>query len=106
MEKNNFSINEIRKKVMPLAKRHDVEKVYLFGSYAKGEADAESSLDVYIEKGEIASVFQVAGFINDLQDEFDCLIDFFTGEIKDKRIHQMISCEGVLIYDHSCSMSA
>ena len=31
--------------VRPLAKKYHVKEIYLFGSYARGEADAQSDLD-------------------------------------------------------------
>ena len=39
--------------VKPLAKKYHVKAIYLFGSYARGEADENSDLDflVYIDEG-------------------------------------------------------
>ena len=38
--------------VRPLAKKYHVKEVYLFGSYARGEADAQSDLDFLIFGGD------------------------------------------------------
>lgn len=34
-----FSIDYIRAKTIPIAKKHGVKRLSLFGSYARGEAD-------------------------------------------------------------------
>lgn len=36
----------------PLAKKYHVKEIYLFGSYARGEADAQSDLDFLIFGGD------------------------------------------------------
>lgn len=36
----------------PLAKKYHVKEIYLFGSYARGEADAQSDLDFFIFGGD------------------------------------------------------
>lgn len=33
-----YTIDEIRSNISPIAKKYGVERVYLFGSYARGEA--------------------------------------------------------------------
>ena len=46
-----YTLEEIREKVKPIAAAYGVERVYLFGSYARGEATAESDLDFRIDAG-------------------------------------------------------
>lgn len=46
-----YSIDEIKKIISPIASRYGVERVFLFGSYARGEATEESDLDFRIDKG-------------------------------------------------------
>ena len=52
MQTQVYSIDEIREIVAPIAKQHGVDKVFLFGSYARGEADAQSDLDFLIFGGD------------------------------------------------------
>lgn len=44
-----YTINQICELIEPLVKQHGINKVYLFGSYARGEADEESDVDLAIE---------------------------------------------------------
>ena len=45
MQTQVYSIDEIREIVAPIAKQHGVDKVFLFGSYARGDA-LQKSIDV------------------------------------------------------------
>ena len=38
--------------IRPLAKKYHVKEIYLFGAYARGEADAQSDLDFLIFGGD------------------------------------------------------
>lgn len=44
-----YTIEEIRNIIVPLAREYDLAKVYLFGSYARGEADEKSDIDIRLE---------------------------------------------------------
>ena len=41
-----YTIEELREIITPIAIQHNVEKVYLFGSYARGEATENSDVDL------------------------------------------------------------
>lgn len=42
MNDNIFSLEDIANIVKPIAKKYGVKELYLFGSYARGEADGDS----------------------------------------------------------------
>ncbi|MCL2655216.1 MAG: nucleotidyltransferase domain-containing protein [Coriobacteriia bacterium] len=44
-----YSLTEIKRKVAPIAKKHRLAAVYLFGSYARGEATETSDVDLLID---------------------------------------------------------
>ena len=44
-----YTIDEISQRVMPVAKRYGLSAVYLFGSYARGEATSKSDIDLLID---------------------------------------------------------
>ena len=48
-----LSIDAIRILLLPLAKRFEIKKITLFGSYARGEATKDSDVDLLIEGGRI-----------------------------------------------------
>ena len=57
-----YTINQIKSIVSPIAKEHGVASVALFGSYATGRANAESDIDLKIEKGMVRSLTRSAVF--------------------------------------------
>lgn len=49
MTSNTITIEEIKKRVVPILKNYPVDKAILLGSYAKGEADNKSDIDLIDE---------------------------------------------------------
>ena len=98
MSKPRFTIEEIKEKVIPVAKKYGVKKLWLFGSYARGEADAESDVDFLIDKGKIRGL-QYFGFVLDLEEIFKCHIDVVMTGSSDKEFLAEIKVDEVLLYD-------
>ena len=49
----DYSIEEVKCIIAPIAEKYQISKVYLFGSYAKGDYREQSDIDLRIEKGEM-----------------------------------------------------
>ncbi|GFH42359.1 hypothetical protein Hs30E_09100 [Lactococcus hodotermopsidis] len=47
-----LTIDEIKAKVAPIAEKYKISKIWLFGSYARGEADENSDIDLAYELDE------------------------------------------------------
>ncbi len=45
--------------VRPVAKKYGIDRIYLFGSYARGEATKKSDVDLLIDGGSIESLFDL-----------------------------------------------
>lgn len=54
-----YSIDELAEIIAPIAKELGVERIYLFGSYARGEATPDSDVDILIDSGKIDSYFGI-----------------------------------------------
>ena len=52
MSNDILTLERIAEIVKPVAEKYQVEAIYLFGSYARGEATAESDLDFLVFGGE------------------------------------------------------
>jgi len=59
-----LTLKEIKKKVTPIMEKHGIMEVYLFGSYARGEANRSSDVDIYCDSGDIKT-FIDQGFLED-----------------------------------------
>ena len=93
-----YTIPEIRGIVSRVAKEHGVASVSLFGSYATGKANAESDVDLKIEKGRVRSLFQLCGLRLALEDALRLPVDLVTSESCDKEFLKSIASEEVLLY--------
>ena len=98
-----YDIEEIKRIVAPIARKYDVTRVFLFGSYARGEANSTSDIDFIIDKGGLHGL-QFAAMLGDLQEIFEKGIDLLTfsgikGDTSDFRFHQSIEKDMVIIYE-------
>jgi len=94
-----YSIPEIQEIVAPFAKEYGVEKVYLFGSYARGEATTDSDVDLRIDSGKIKTLFTLGGFYADLKESLGKPIDIVTSDAISEKFHSHIEREEVVIYE-------
>jgi predicted nucleotidyltransferase len=95
-----YTVDEIRKVASEIAKRHGVKKMYLFGSYARGDARPGSDLDFRIEKGQIRGLFALGGLYADLEDAFGLKVDLVTTDSLDDDFLKRIASEEVMIYEN------
>lgn len=96
-----YTLDEIRAIARPIAARHGVERLYLFGSYARGEATSKSDLDFRIEKGRIRNLLQLGSFLNDIEDTFQKNADILTTQMLSEDFLSSIRNEEVLLYAQS-----
>ena len=103
-----YTIDEIRSRITPVAEKYGLVAVYLFGSYARGEATADSDVDLLVDlsRTQIDSLFKLGGLYSDLEEALGTGIDLVTvdsiEEPTDRRsqIHfrEAIQKERVMIY--------
>ena len=75
-----YSIDEIRRIVMPIAEKYKLPAVYLFGSYARGTATAASDIDLLVDTTGTAlkSLLSLGALYNDLETALGKQIDLIT----------------------------
>ena len=98
MSDHVYSIEEIRAIAAPIAERHGVNALYLFGSYARGEATPASDMDFRIEKNQRFSLFQLAALQLDLENSFQKSLDVLTTQMLSPQFLSVIQPEEVLVY--------
>lgn len=93
-----YTIEEIKAIVTPIAQKYGVERIYLFGSYARGEADTNSDIDLRIDKGSLKGMFALCGLYTEIQEALNSKVDVLTtGSLDDNFLHK-IQAEEVLLY--------
>jgi len=97
--KPKYTIEEIRQRVVPVAKRHGVKRVYLFGSYARNEARAKSDVDLRIDSGDLKGYFALGGLYNDLEKSLKIKVDLLTTCALEEKFLKNIEKEEMLLYE-------
>lgn len=92
------SIDDIRNIVAPIASRYGVDRVYLFGSYARNQASARSDIDLRIDADAITDLLELGGLYSDLEEALGQPIDLLTTDSLEKRFLDRIEKEEILIY--------
>lgn len=99
MSNRPYTIKEIQNIAVPIAKKHGVSSLSLFGSYARNSANEKSDVDFCIDKGKIRGLFQYFAFVNELEQAFDCHVDVVTTGIKDQEFLRDIQKDRIILYE-------
>lgn len=91
-------LERIRNIVTPIAQKHGIEKVWLFGSRARGDARPDSDYDFLISKARIRTLFEHMDFVDDLEAAFEAHVDVVTDAPGDMEFLEMIRKDEVCIY--------
>lgn len=95
-----YTLEDIRSVVSRLAGQYGAERVYLFGSYARGDVKASSDIDLRIDKGSIRGI-QLAGLLLDLEEAFGLPVDLIPTTSLDRQFLNSIQKDEVLLYEAS-----
>ena len=95
-----YTLSEIKTIVSRLAKQYGAERIYLFGSYVRGDMTDTSDIDLRIDKGSIRG-FQLGGLLLDLEDSFGIPVDLVPTSSLDQRFLDTIQKDEVLLYEAS-----
>ena len=77
MKKEVLTIEKIMKIVKPIALKYNVEAIYLFGSYARGEATEDSDLDFLVFGGASFRKTLIFALAEELREAFERAVDVF-----------------------------
>lgn len=75
MASNTITIEQIKEKTIPILKNYPIDKAILFGSYAKGEANNRSDIDLYIDTNGKLRGLDFVGLLEILVDTLGVDID-------------------------------
>ena len=99
MQTSVFTMEQIAAAVKPLADKYRVKEIYLFGSYARGEADENSDLDFLVFGGEMFRRTMIFALAEELREVLKKNVDVYEiAEINpDSNFYQTIMKEKVLV---------
>ena len=102
-----YTIEEIQRRVTPVAEKYRLAAVWLFGSYARGEATAESDVDLLVDlSGANIHGLEYGGLYDDLEQALERKLDmvdlFALEEATDRRgllrFRDAVRRERIMIY--------
>ena len=95
----DYSIDEMRQIVQPIAAKYGVERIFLFGSRAKGSNTLNSDIDFRLDKGAVTGAFTLCRLYSELSEAFQAKVDLLTTGSLDESFLREIKEDEVLIYD-------
>ena len=93
-------IQDLIRVVSPIAASYGVEKLYLFGSRARGDERPDSDYDFLISKGEVQTLFLHAALWQALEDALQTPVDLVTDSSVDRELIENARKDGILLYDN------
>lgn len=88
-------LKEKREEILRLCAKYGARNVRLFGSVARGEADARSDVDFLVEMEPGRSLFDLGGLQYDLERLLGCPVDVVTERGLKARIRDRVFREAV-----------
>jgi predicted nucleotidyltransferase len=74
-----YTLNQIAEYVKPVAEKYELPAVYIFGSYARGEASEKSDIDLLVEiRGSLVRGMVFGGLFNDFEEALPLGFDMLT----------------------------
>ena len=75
-----YSIEQIREILIPIAEKHRLKAVFLFGSYARGTANENSDVDLIVdtEGTDLDTLFKLGGLYDELSQALNKEVDLIT----------------------------
>lgn len=89
-------MHEKREDILRVASKRGASNVRVFGSVARGEADAKSDIDLLVDLEPGRSLFDLGGLLMDLQDLLGYNVDVVTERGLRERIRARVLQEAIL----------
>ena len=86
-----LTIKQIKTRILPVMAKHNIHEIFLFGSYARGEANNNSDVDIYCESGDIKTLIDQGFFEDELEEALGKEVDIvFIGSQMDDYFKQQM----------------
>ena len=99
MNKGETATNMIFKKVTSILATYGAKKISIFGSYARGEANPKSDMDIIVEFSERKTLLDIVGIEQELSEALGIKVDLLTEKSISPYLVDRIKKEMVVIYE-------
>ena len=98
-KKRVISLNEIKDICRPLFEKYNIKEAYLFGSYARGEANPNSDIDIYYVEKDDAGLYDDLDLFGELKEALNKEVDLIEkGAVHDEKFFDIIKQDFIKIY--------
>ena len=95
----NHTIDEIIRIISPIAEKYGIERVYLFGSRARGDNTSDSDYDFSIDPGRMDNILDFFSFIDELEEALGSEVDVVSRRsLKEDRFYRYMVADEVVVY--------
>ncbi|MCL1828067.1 MAG: nucleotidyltransferase domain-containing protein [Oscillospiraceae bacterium] len=95
-----YSIEEIKTAIIPISRKYNVNRIAIFGSFARGEAGKKSDIDLHlIDTDEQWGYFKLLSFQQDLEACLGVKVDVLTTGAMDNEVLERVRRDEVMIYE-------
>ncbi|MBQ3638879.1 MAG: nucleotidyltransferase domain-containing protein [Clostridia bacterium] len=95
-----YTVDELKKIVSPIAARYGVDRLWLFGSYARGEQTESSDVDLRVDRGDVRGL-ELCSLYLDLEEALALPVDLVSTSAARPRFLDRIRKDEVLLYDRT-----
>lgn len=93
-----LNISYIKTIISNLGDKYGADRVYLFGSYARGDATEESDVDLRLDRGRIRGL-SMGSFLLDAEEALGKRVDLLSTKCLDEEFLASIKNEEILLYE-------
>lgn len=98
-EVKEYTLDELRGIVAPIAKSYGMRQVFLFGSRARGDNRKDSDYDFCVVTSDDCSLFELGGFFAELRDALGVEIDLVCQESLRDNFRREVLRDRRLVYE-------
>lgn len=99
MAEKKYSVAKLKEIISPIAQKYHISKACLFGSFARGDYDGQSDIDLRIEKGDLKGLFSLCGFYTDVKEKLKTEVDILTTGSLERDFLDRIRDDEVILYE-------
>jgi predicted nucleotidyltransferase len=89
---------QVENTLISILKKHDVERIGIFGSRARGEARPDSDLDVLVDFNKVKSLLTLVSIEQELTDALGIKVDLLTESAISPHLINRIKAELKVVY--------
>lgn len=95
----DYTLDELKTILAPIAEKYGVERICIFGSRARGDNTPESDYDFCIVPDKSMSLIELSGFLLDLKEALESEVDVICEDSIDPEFMRFISDDRRVLYE-------